>query len=421
MEARRDYQTLSPLKCTGAKLLKSGAKIPKALRKTASYQAIDRLKKNSVVEEWVRTGLALHDAAQQCEFCCSIITAHRWAELRAHFSAAYQELYTTVESLLKDVAGQECIVPFHDEAKIFPDLRQKYTGAKAEATDAATRINAQLMTFAEALRRKLQNLESVENLELNLENAKQLRAAVRRCNEVVSAHNQKVNSADQVRGSARLKIINHFAAEYASTSQYRGARARIAELKTRMRRAGEIVATIGVVISKVEKDIKNASIAPQKINERLRVLMAGDNIEAVRVSETDFEFRRNGQRAINMSEGERTAVAFACFLAKLEERGETLAELIVVVDDPICSFDSNHIFSVYSIIERNLSAAKQLIVLTHNADFFGLVKDWMKSRDRSFYMVNRLLEATNHGIRQCSRCRGSWKSSSLITCTPITA
>lgn len=119
--------------------------------------------------------------------------------------------------------------------------------------------------------------------------------------------------------------------------------------------------------------------------------MADDNIEAVKVSETDFEFRRNGQRATNMSEGERTAVSFAYFLAKLDEGGVNLAEMVIVIDDPICSFDSNHIFAVYSIIERNLSAAKQLIVLTHNADFFGLVKDWMKSRDKSFYMVNRLL------------------------------
>ena len=86
-----------------------------------------------------------------------------------------------------------------------------------------------------------------------------------------------------------------------------------------MQKAGRITARIDASISQVETGIKNASIAPQKINEQLRVLMSGDNIEVVKVSETDFEFRRNGQRAINMSEGERTAVSFAHFLAKLEE------------------------------------------------------------------------------------------------------
>lgn len=392
-----DYKTLNPLIYDGGNLLKSVVRIPKALRKTASYQAIERLKKNRAVENWVREGLSLHNEWQQCEFCGSTITADRWAELQGHFSAAYQELHASVESLLEQVAGEGCNIASHDESKIFLDLKPQYIAAKDEATGAAMQINAQIFAVAEALRRKLQNLETVETLKLNLSHAKQLRAAIRRCNEIVSMHNQKVASANDVRNAARAKIINHFAAEYATTSDYRGTNARITKLKADANRAGEIVTSIGVVISRVETEIKNAAIAPQKINDRLKVLMANDNIEAVKVSETDFEFRRNGQRAINMSEGERTAVTFAYFLAKLEEGGENLAELIVVIDDPICSFDSNHIFAVYSMIERNLSAAKQLIVLTHNADFFGLVKDWMKSRnvqqDKSFYMVNRLLDA----------------------------
>lgn len=390
-----DYQTLPLLICAGSNLLKLAAKIPKVLKRTASYQAIERLKEKRVLEDWVRTGLEFHNPGRQCEFCGSTITESRWAELQAHFSAAYQELRATVDSLLEAIAGRGCSVQLHDEAKFFPDLKQRYAAAKAEVADATLKVNSQIFAFAEALRRKLQNIESVEDLPLNFEHAKKLRAAVRDCNECISTHNQKVTSADQVRYAARLKIINHFAADYASNSDYRGTKTRINHLKEAAQKAGEITARIGAAARDVETEIKNASIAPQKINSRLKVLMSDDNIEAVKVTETDFEFRRNGQRATNMSDGERTAVAFAYFLAKLEERGESLTELIVVVDDPICSFDSNHIFAVYSIIERNLSAAKQLIILTHNADFFGLVKDWMKSRDKSFYMVNRLLNSTS--------------------------
>jgi wobble nucleotide-excising tRNase len=386
-----DYQTLSFLTCAESSLLKSVAGIPKALKATASYQAVERLKKNRTVEDWVRAGLPLHSKGQNCEFCGSEITDERWAELQGHFSRAYQELHTLMQSHLAAVSGRGCNISFHDDAKIFPDIKAQYVAAKSDAVNAELQINSQLFAFSESLRRKIQDLESVEILKLDLSHAKQLRNAVRRCNEVISAHNIKVASADQVRQTARTKITNHFAAEYVSSSDYRGTKDRIAELKTKAGRAGRIVTRIGVVISQVETEIKNASIAPQKINDRLKILMADDNIEAVKVSETDFEFRRDGQRATNMSEGERTAVSFAYFLAKLEEGGLNLAELVIVLDDPVCSFDSNHIFAVYSIVERNLSVAKQLIVLTHNADFFGLVKDWMKSRDKSFYMVNRLL------------------------------
>jgi len=393
-----DYRILDSITCAESDLLKCVARIPKALKATASYQAIERLKKNSIIEDWVRTGLPLHSSGQNCEFCGSIITAERWAELQGHFSEAYQELYTLIQSHLAAVSGRGVKVSFHDDAKMSPELKQQYIVAKDEAADAELHINSQLFAFAESLRRKMQNLESVEILKLDLSYAKQLRNAVRRCNEIILAHNTKVASAGQVRQAARAKITNHFVAEYASSSNYRATKDRIVELNTKVQKAGGIIAQIDAFISGVENGIKNASIAPRRINDRLKVLLAGDDLEVVKVSETDFEFQRNGRRATNMSEGERTAVAFAYFLAKLEEGGVNLGELIVVIDDPVCSFDSNHIFAVYSIVERNLSAAMQLIVLTHNADFFGLVKDWMRSRkikpqDRSFYMVNRLLDS----------------------------
>jgi wobble nucleotide-excising tRNase len=387
-----EFKSLTALtSANNANLLKSAWAITKVLKQTASYQAIERLKRNRTVEDWVRTGMGLHSQGQNCEFCGSVISEARWSELQGHFSEAYQELHSTLQSYLEDIAGKGCNISYHDESKIFPDLKPQYIAAKTEAVSAELHINAQIFSLADALRRKLQNLEAVESQRLDLSYAKQLRAAVRRCNEVISAHNNKVASADQVKDAARAKIINHYAADYATTSNYRVTKTQITNLKENAQRAGRIITKMDAVVSLVETEIKNASIAPQKINERLKVLMADDNIEAVKVSETDFEFRRNGQRATNMSEGERTAVSFAYFLAKLEEGGVNLAELIIVLDDPVCSFDSNHIFAVYSIVERNLSAAKQLIVLTHNADFFGLVKDWMKSREKSFYMVNRVL------------------------------
>lgn len=393
-----DYQLLNPLTFDGSNLLKYAINIPKVLRMIASYRAVESLKKSRAVENWVREGLSLHKERRQCEFCGATITDERWNELQGHFSVAYQALHASVESLLKQAASAECRIAYHDETRIFPDLKHQYIAAKEAAADAAMQINAQISAVAEALGRKLRNLEIVESLKIDLSPAKKLRSAIKLCNEAVAAHNKKVTSADHVRSSARSKIINHFAAEYASSTDYKRTKTRISELKEAAHKAGEIAKKIDSVVSRVETEIKNASIAPQKINDWLKMLLAGDNVEAVKVSDTDFEFRRNGQRAKNMSEGERTAVAFAYFLAKLEEGSVGLADLIVVLDDPICSFDSNHIFAAHSIVERDLSVAKQLIVLTHNADFFGLVKDWLKSRrikprDKSFYMVNRLMDA----------------------------
>lgn len=259
-----DFQALNLLTCSEGDLLKSVVKIPKALRKTASYQAVERLKKNRTVEDWVRIGLSLHSEGQRCEFCGSFITDERWAELQGHFSAAYQELHSTLISLLDEVAGEGCKIVFHDETKIFPDLKSQYIAAKSEASDGALHVNGQIFALAEALRRKLQNLETVESVKLDLSHAKKLRTAVRRCNQIITEHNNKVASADQVRLAARSKIIDHFAADYASTSDYRGTKVRIADLKADARRASEIISKMGAVISRVETEIKNASIAPSE-------------------------------------------------------------------------------------------------------------------------------------------------------------
>jgi hypothetical protein len=385
-----DYSTLSPLSYSTANLARSITKIPRALRTTASYQAIQRLKENSTLENWVGSGLPFHASGQACEFCGSRIAQTRWSELHGHFSKAYQDLHTLLRSRLATLSSHECNIPFPDDRSLFPDLQQQYAAARISGQSAATLINEQLAALSAALQRKIQDLESTEVINVDLSQARRLCDALMNCNATFSAHNHRVASADQVRVAARTDLINHFAAEYVSATDYRNAKAKIADFRRRAARASAVIARIDASISRVEREIKASSIAPQVINDRLRFLL-GDAIEAVKVSDTDFEFRRNGQRASNMSEGERTAVAFSYFLAKLEEAGVDLEEMVIVIDDPICSLDSNHIFAVYSIIESRLSAAKQLFVLTHNTDFFSLVKDWMKSRDKSFYMVVRLL------------------------------
>ena len=82
-----------------------------------------------------------------------------------------------------------------------------------------------------------------------------------------------------------------------------------------------------------------------------------------------------------MSEGERGLVSFCYFMARLEDIKTRGKELIIFIDDPISSLDSNHIFFVFSLIESVIAKPKtkidgsksypykQLFVSTHNLDF----------------------------------------------------
>lgn len=70
-----------------------------------------------------------------------------------------------------------------------------------------------------------------------------------------------------------------------------------------------------------------------------------------------------------LSDGEKTALAFAYFLSKFENEINTEAkvkESVVVIDDPISSLDDNRLYSTAHLIWRNFEEVKQLIVLSHN-------------------------------------------------------
>jgi len=70
-----------------------------------------------------------------------------------------------------------------------------------------------------------------------------------------------------------------------------------------------------------------------------------------------------------LSDGEKTALAFAYFLSKFENEintSEKVKDSVVVIDDPISSLDDNRLYSTAHLIWRNFEEVKQLIVLSHN-------------------------------------------------------
>ena len=55
-----------------------------------------------------------------------------------------------------------------------------------------------------------------------------------------------------------------------------------------------------------------------------------------------------------LSEGEKTALAFAYFMSKVTTEVTNKGQTIIVIDDPISSLDSNHIFQVNIYIPVDL-------------------------------------------------------------------
>ncbi len=79
-----------------------------------------------------------------------------------------------------------------------------------------------------------------------------------------------------------------------------------------------------------------------------------------------------------LSSGDRSALALAFFLARID-LDTNKAEKIIVFDDPICSFDANRrIYTKQRICEFIREDIKQIIVLSHYAPFLKMLWDETK-------------------------------------------
>lgn len=92
-----------------------------------------------------------------------------------------------------------------------------------------------------------------------------------------------------------------------------------------------------------------------------------------------FKIQRDGNDASNLSEGESSLISFCYFVAKIEDelKDNDSNKLLIYIDDPISSLDSNHIFFMFSLIESIIAKPKkygQLFISTHNLDFLKYLK-----------------------------------------------
>jgi wobble nucleotide-excising tRNase len=170
-------------------------------------------------------------------------------------------------------------------------------------------------------------------------------------------------------------------------------------------------------VERLQAEISQAQQGRERINERLASMLGSEaiQIEVTKDAEGQERFqlvRKSGIVARNLSDGERTTIAFSYFLTKLKElKPEVFKETIVYIDDPISSLDSNHIFQVTAaindlffakVIQPNGNEAwsticKQLFISTHNFEFFNLMRELKPDGDNAarLFLVKRVSEGVS--------------------------
>lgn len=386
-----EFSVLTQFKIPEFDIFDLAEHVDRLLSQTASNNAIERLKNDPNLEAWVRRGRELHAEGDTCGFCGHRIETDRLDRLRGHFSQEYEALVRSIQDKATELGELQIDAVLPDVSRLIPEVRITYKKAVSTIGAYSQLANKVAPLLIELLEQKTKGIETAQQLSEEVRSfladaePYSYSAVHKEVNAILQAHNNQISDFETTKKRARDKLKLHSAARFYLDDNIAQEETEYEKIQEQQRRADTIGASIDAKIAVLEGEIKLHSVAVGRLNDLIGIILSGSNINAVQLSENEFEFRRGTERAVNLSDGERTAIAFAYFILTLEDGGNDLGNTIVFVDDPISSLDSNHIYAVYALIGDKLRGkCKQLFVSTHNYEFFNLLKDDALNSNRNF-------------------------------------
>lgn len=349
-----------------------------------SDETIERLKDNPIIEAWVKEGLGVHnhEAGKPCEFCGNLFTEERLAELTKHFSGARQKFLDSVDEKIAAINTQKATLAsmvLPNAAELFSEFIDDFKAAIPVLNKAGRDADTYLDKLTAALADKKKNLEAAVTLQgESQESLTALKDTFLKpqsdIQKLIAKHNKKVKEFDASIQTDKKTIEHHFL--NTRQGEYRALEAEIAALKIELKAAVARHEKLKDDKNAIEKEIKETRIACETINGHLRDYLGHDEIQFEDFND-GYLIKRNGEVARNLSEGEKTAIAFVYFINSLKDNFNP-ATSVIVIDDPISSLDANNMHHAFHFMVAHTKEAGQLFVLTHNFSFLRKVKQWFK-------------------------------------------
>ena len=361
------------------------------LKTSVVSKTIQRLVEHGDIKSWVESGLDLHKRhdTNECEFCGNSITEERTKQLEAHFNndyKAFQNKLVKADGWLTEQYIQVPVLPAASD--FYEEFKKEYSESCTALEKATNDLNEEISAWHTILKEKTGNpLET--SLTVGFINESSINAynnAMTAIGTTVGKHNHKSSNFKEETSKSKKQLELHYATTEVKSFGYHNKKKEVAD---RTAANGALKATMTCRSSEIrnlEDSLSNEGLGADKFNESLHKFLGRSEL-TLRFSpaKKGYEILRNDSVPVegNLSEGEKTAVAFVYFITKLKENDNKMENTIVVVDDPVSSFDSNHLFHAYSFLRSNCDKAKQLFVFTHNFTYFKLIRDWFEGVNRN--------------------------------------
>ncbi len=363
-------------------------KLKELLNETVIITApLTRLSNNKEAEKWVREGLTLHNNAEVCFYCGRPLDETIINELNAHFDKTYNDFITKIETQqnnIKSISSFNDILP--DTTKFYEQFENKYLKDKEHLEDLRKQYNKVVKQIQQLLSNKLKSVTHPLNFDIDYDFTT-LNSQIKKINDgVIKEHNAFNENFDKQKEAALEELCRHYVAEIIVGKDYISAEKAINDSVIGIEKTTKEIEEKEKEKKALESQISESVAGAEKVNTILkRLFMGKTEIELAQKSPIETEkyiLKRNGKPAHHLSEGEKTAISFAHFLASLESKDlvDKYGEIILYIDDPISSLDNNHIYAVFAEIDRlrhedNKRKYKQLFISTHNYHLFRLLTE----------------------------------------------
>lgn len=389
------------------------------LRKVESADKIQELVENALLNSWAKKGLELHADREKCAFCGQVLPEGRLSLLQHHFNEEMDVLQKEIENEIHKIELEKSDVKNKYASLKESDLYVNYQKeAKTRIENIKQLIKNYIVELDKLINQLIEKKEKVFNEVQFVEPNDVIQSVldgIGKYNELIDEAIKYGNGLQTEKNKAKETLRLNIVAQFLSDIKYQDLCIEISNLNSDADIKKTIYDDFQAKVREKEKELesKKAQLNDEKkgankVNEYLSNFFGHEFLQLIPIeedSETEdikhyrFEIQRNGKQAFNLSEGECRLVAFAYFMAKLNDIQTANQKPIIWIDDPICSLDTNHIFFVYSLIFSEIAIKddyEQLFIATHNLDFLkyllklnGRFLKTDKGKEKNHFLIER--------------------------------
>ncbi|EFX59403.1 MULTISPECIES: AAA family ATPase [Streptococcus] len=381
----------------------------KLLSKVVSVSNIlDEYKDSPDKINWIKHGVDIHgDNPEKCVFCGNSIDSDLIKNLKLAFSDELRSLENELvlqNNRIKSEIQKLDAIPNINKEDYFKDSVSDIQNINKEIENNTDNRKRVLEILESKISEKQRDIFSkIEINDLNWIDFSEIQVEINSLyddtiKQIEQFEDRKTKSLDFLR---RYYIVKEFPVpEFTKLSQ------EVDQLQEDMEKINLEQKIVNEEKEKFEKDIselegslKSESEAVKRINMILQNSLAHSEMSLKSVDDEEgiyFEVSRNEERAYNLSEGEKSLIAFAYYITRLESLStEEKSKTILFIDDPVSSLDENNIFYIYNLIFCLLKKKEflQYFLSTHNLDFLKYTNRFSNKKD--YYLIEKIKEAEN--------------------------